>query len=231
MSDKAVLTIIGGFGFKCELLSFIHKLSITVYTVDINLFLATDSLKDMVDIVARQLDPNKQNVVLGYSTGGLIALCIAKYYPTLLKQLILLNSTPKFIQSINWSGIKETDLELLYTRLNKESSIEFLSYFATLAAYPKKIKKLEYQNYLSNCTKESLLNLLNIIQTTDLRLELLNLKTNILFINSSDDILVPQNNLPTHCRQILLANSSHLQFDQELILSIITEVLCKHNIS
>lgn len=228
--SRAFITIIGGFGFNCDLLSFIRKLSsIRLDMVDINLFPATNTVEDMVDTVAIQLDPDKQNIILGYSTGGLIALGIAKHYPTLVKQVILLNSSPKFIQSTNWNGIKETDFKLLYTRLTKENPIEFLSYFATLAAYPKKIKRLEYQDHFSNSTKESLFNLLNIIQTTDLRLELLDLEVSALFINSSDDILVPQNNLPIYCQQILLPDSNHIQFNQELILSIITEVLCRHN--
>ena len=229
LMPKAVITIIGGFAFNPKLLNFINKRDITVSMIDINLFPATYTLDDMTNEVVGQLDSNKQNIILAYSTGGLIALRIASTQADLLTQVILLNSTPKFIHSENWNGIKETDFKLLYTRLDKESPIEFLPYFAILAAYPKKIKRLEYQNYFSNSTKESLLNLLNIIQTTDLRLELLSLKTNTLFINSSDDILVPRNSLPTHCQQTILPDSSHTQFNQELILKILTEVLCKHN--
>ena len=59
------------------------------------------------------------SIVIGWSLGGLIAQRFAKRYPNKVARLGLVASTPKFLQSEQWPGIKPEVLQMFAEQLQK----------------------------------------------------------------------------------------------------------------
>ena len=63
----------------------------------------------------------KQSIVLGWSMGGLVAIEMCQAFPQLISQLILVSSTPRFIQGENWEyAIKASIFEEFYRYLEQD---------------------------------------------------------------------------------------------------------------
>ena len=60
------------------------------------------SLKNIADAVVKSLPLQQPAVWVGWSLGGLIALAIARYYPQKIAGMVLVASTPCFIQRPDW---------------------------------------------------------------------------------------------------------------------------------
>ena len=220
------LTFIGGFGFNQHPCSGIFNLGVPVNFIDLNLFPAYFKLQDMADYVQEQLMQNSTQRIVAYSGGGLVAILAGLKYPKLIRQIILINSSPCFLAAGAWPGIKPADLARLKSRLLRLGLPEFMHYFTALTAYPEHIKYGKENNFISHWSlnSDSLLNLLDIIATTDLRAELPRLKADIHFIYSDTDILVPSNN--SLKKYHLLPNSTHLNLNQAALVPIMKDILC-----
>jgi len=218
-------TLIGGFAFNTQPLACLDQLELPLHAIDINTLLtAPFTLADLCEAIIHTLAHKKNNTLIAYSTGGLLAIKIATLRPDLIKQLILINSTPRFLEDTDWQGIKAKDFKRLSTKLDTLSPLDFIQHFTQLASFPNKMNPGDYINGWSAASKENLTALMMIILTTDLRDALKSLNLNIHFVNANQDILVPKNKL--NAPQTYLTDSTHLQFNQSELLSIMKSALC-----
>ncbi|MCE3268302.1 MAG: hypothetical protein K0R49_554 [Burkholderiales bacterium] len=220
---KPTIVIIGGLILNNKPLAMIKQLNPDFRFIDINSFLPPFSL----DTITRQVEKIlriycKPVILIGYSTGGLVALNLAINVPNLVDKLILINSTPCFLGKDNWNGINLKDFGQLSTKLTKLSLDQFKNHFCCLATYPKKYKSGELSTLQSDyCSKENLFQWLEIIATTDLRENLVQISIPILYLYAAYDILVPNSNIINNhlVSQFTLTNSSHAELNaSELII-------------
>lgn len=218
-------TFIGGFVFNSKPFECFESFGFVQQYIDINTLLtAPFSLEDLAHAIIATLALHQNNSLIAYSAGGLVAIKIAFLRPDLIKQLVLINSTPKFIEAELWHGIKAHEAKRLTAKLTRLSLRDFMQYFTQLAAHPHKVNVNEYSSWWSDTCQENLTALMDIVVDTDLRDELKQLSTEVLFINSALDILVPKNVLPHS--QICLDESTHLQLNQRDLLACFESVLC-----
>lgn len=155
-----------------------------------------------------------QPILLGWSLGGLLAIQIASQIP--VHQLILLGSSPNFIQNQNWDyGIVASHFEQFYKTMQTNTN-KGLKRFVSLQSQNKtKLKKL---NQLINdfpATAQALNQGLKIMLNTDLTHQLQQLKNPTQVILGTHDVLVPitilawysQHNIPA-----IALDTGHLPF-------------------
>jgi pimeloyl-ACP methyl ester carboxylesterase len=225
--------VIGGFLFNSTPLDFILEKLSNVRFVDINILDKIDTLEDILqqvhEIVLNVPDSSKISLI-GYSIGGLIALKYANDYPEYIDKIVLINSSPNFLENDTWQGIKPQEFNRLVKRLDTMHLDEFKRYFTQLVAHPQQINIENYATYFDNAlNKSKLLILLKIIKTTNFtdiisKYNMSNLQHKLLMIYSQHDILVPWNKLNAH--QVMLLNSTHLELQQhsELLTEILQDI-------
>ena len=180
--------------------------------IDINTLQNINSLNDIiqhihVNIVLKSKSTKNINLI-GYSMGGLVAIDYAHRYPDYVTNILLINSTPRFIADTNWHGIKLIDCDKLISILEKNTITDFCNYFIKLAMYPKR-NKYQLSDYVDLALdKHHLLNLLNILKETDLCNEISEMHNKLTIIYSEYDVLVPYNQLP--CKQIKTKGTTHI---------------------
>jgi pimeloyl-ACP methyl ester carboxylesterase len=194
ISQNYIVLVIGGFVLNNMPIAALTELSTRVNFIDINGFAAPFTLDDITRTVEEIIYSYKEPVILvGYSTGGLVAIRLTTQIPNLVNKIILINSTPCFISQDNWQGISVDNFSRLTKKLHNLPLEQFKHHFSCLAFYPDVYKQLsQWQSNL--CTKENLANWLDIILTTDLRQELAEISKECLAIYAINDHLVPNTN-------------------------------------
>lgn len=217
------LTLIGGFAFNTHMFTILDPLA--PQHIDINTLLSAPfSLDDLAQAIITRLDQKQKNTLIAYSTGGLVALKIALLRPDLIKEMIFINSTPKFIEEDAWRGIKPKDANRLMMKLTTLAKESFMQYFTSLAALPHKVSSRDYSTWWSDTCVKNLTALMQIIIHTDLRQALEQLSMPLHFINSTLDILVPFNRFTPI--QLSLTDSTHLQLNQSELMLFLKNTLC-----
>jgi malonyl-CoA O-methyltransferase len=241
------LIIIGGFLVNQKPIEMLLQQHPKHTFIDINTIRDTTSLANIVAQIASQIkalihQTQCNNITLiGYSMGGLVAIKLAQTLLVQTKQIILINSTPRFIADQEWFGIKLDDYHRLFRHLEQNSIINFAKYFILLAALPHKILPVEYSKYFNDLVNDSVenkfniksmgdtelnkksnyKNLLYILSHSDLRHELIQIAQQIptIMFYSQHDILVPYNSTSTsvaQIQQITLPNSTHLDITTDI---------------
>lgn len=174
--------------------------------------------------IGRQILPiiSKGTILVGWSMGGLIATWLATRYPTLIARLILVASSPCFLEAKGWHGIKTDVFEKLNASLKTDNLLKVMQRFLflqLLSNYKKQIltlKKILLQKRLPKV--HALQESLKLLQDTDLRRDLGALKCATLYILGELDPLVPceiSHLLPLYSTQIQVAimpKSGHIPF-------------------
>ena len=102
------ITVIGGFLFNCKIFEQFAQFNLPLKLIDINsLLVAPFSFDELYKAIYQELSPTIEHLLIGYSTGGLFALKLFSECSLSIKHLVLLNSTPRFINDANWCGIKD----------------------------------------------------------------------------------------------------------------------------
>ena len=225
--------VIGGFIFNHKPLEFILNNIPDTHFFDPNILNDINSLNDVVTqlhlVVETKAQSNSaQNKInlIGYSMRGLIATHYAYLHPELINKIVLLNSSPTFIENNEWQGIKSADFKKLILRLNKNNTLEFVRYFTQLVNHPEKIDKLNLSEIYSEKINTNTLGvLLSIIGITDIRQKLHTLAHKTLMINSQYDVLVPTNEFSIN--QVVLINGTHynLNNNSKYIVNLIHEFM------
>lgn len=222
---KPLVIVIGGFGVNYIAINWLDELYRDIHFIDINTNTFFSNFEKGIAYLKKYLATS--NIVIGYSMGGLFAIGLAAKFPQLITQIILINSTPKFIQEVNWHGIRDADFNKLVKYLDERSIDQFMAYFIKLASYPNLEIELNYQSLYGILTKSHLNDLLMILFTTDLRGELIKLGSKLILINSKNDCLVPTNSIGVTYKQYIINDSTHLRLNSSQIIPILkSQILC-----
>ncbi|PIE00806.1 MAG: pimeloyl-[acyl-carrier protein] methyl ester esterase [Thiothrix nivea] len=91
--------------------------------------LVAESQQAMVDMLVEYIPP--QAIVMGWSLGGLIAQALALQYPQRVRALILVASTPCFVQHDGWEhGLPESVLQTFAENLHQDYHATVKRFFA-----------------------------------------------------------------------------------------------------
>lgn len=143
-------------------------------------------------------------ILLGWSLGGLLAMQIASQIP--IRQLLLVATTPNFIQSKNWRyGIRAQHFEQFSKSLQRDLATGLKRFVQLQSQQKSTLKTLNQAIDDFPATVEMLNQGLKILLNTDLTHQLQQLKVPIQVVLGANDTLVPiaiqnwyaQQNIPT----------------------------------
>ena len=182
---------------------------------------------NQIKITLQTLTVNKQRqcVLVGYSTGGLIILKLLSETSLNIDKIILLNSTPYFLADGHGQGIKRPDFEKLKLRLIKQPFADFCSYFHQLCFYPQLLPKQTICT--PSATTDTTQYWLDFLQHHDLRNVLAGVTQPTLLLYSELDVISQVNHFNDN-RQLrvrILNDSTHGYPNQTKLLNYITEFL------
>jgi len=198
------LVLIHGWGLNSEVWTQSRSLlakHFTVYCVDLPGFgfshqIETEStIAAWAGLVAEAVD--EPAIWLGWSLGGLITTKVAVDYPTKVKGLITVASSPKFSETSQWPGIKPAVMEMFTQQLEHDFAITLERFLAIQAmgseSAKKDIKALkEVLSQRPLPQKTSLHVGLHLLNSVDLRHEISTIKQPFLRIYGRLDSLVPK---------------------------------------
>lgn len=88
----------------------------------------SDDINSINDFADALLDALPENAIyIGWSFGGLVAQSIAARYPERVKKLILVGSTPRFIEGDDWPGVPQSGFKAAFVARNNEDFIAFMT--------------------------------------------------------------------------------------------------------
>ena len=180
------------------------------------------TLTAMVDAVAGAM-PNKTNV-LGWSLGGQVALELARRYAQRVDKLVLVATTPCFLQRDNWPhAVLPAVLSSFGARLSNNYAATIKSFLALQVLNQPNMRdtmtKLQQALTARGGVDPAALNAgLTILETTDLRGQLQNISQPSLVLQGDHDALTPEpaghwlaSHL-AHARYVMLAHAAHAPF-------------------
>ncbi|EKE01233.1 MAG: hypothetical protein ACD_21C00189G0015 [uncultured bacterium] len=135
---------------------------------------------------------------MGWSMGGLIAMWIAIHHPEAVKKLILVSSSPCFIEKPNWPGINPGVFDQFDVSLKKDvqhAILRFLNLqlgenqYVARQKHLRQLKALMFAKKLP--TIDALIGGLDLLRNIDMRPQLFAIKCPVLFILGEVDRLVP----------------------------------------
>lgn len=160
---------------------------------------------------------------VGWSLGGILATKFALAYPEFVTKLICVASSPRFVRTIGWPGIDIAVLQQFNEQLTNDYE-ETLIRFLLLQFYGVTLNKtmlrwLNLNLFLYGKPKiETLKTCLSILETEDLREEIINLSCPLLYILGKKDALIPSqvvkslNKLQGNIRSVVFSKASHALF-------------------
>jgi pimeloyl-[acyl-carrier protein] methyl ester esterase len=165
----------------------------------------------------------KPAVYIGWSLGGLVACNIALKFPTQVKALVTVASSPCFVEQESWRGIKPDVLDLFYRQLSQDT-VKTINNFLKIQAMGsphlrhdiKLLRELVMQFPLP--TKSTLNESLQLLETVDQRASLIKIPMPFLRMYGKLDGLVPLNAielinvLSPNSDVVILEKASHAPF-------------------
>jgi pimeloyl-[acyl-carrier protein] methyl ester esterase len=188
------LVILHGWGLNCELFNALvdrYKDQYSVTVVDLPGHGQSDDVDGGIEEWCNEIIKvlPKNPTIMGWSLGGLIAIRIATKIK--ISKLVLVASTPKFVQSDYWKfGIDSNTFSQFFESLHANPS-KCLKRFTSLQTNDK--KQLKILNALIDNKPASIVSLeqgLIILLHTDLTQELANLEIPIEAILGTNDKLI-----------------------------------------
>ncbi len=180
------------------------------------------TLAAMADAVARAI-PAKSHV-LGWSLGGQVALELARHYAQRVNKLVLLATTPCFLQRKNWPhAVLPAVLADFGARLSNNYAATIKSFLALQVLNQPNMRdtmtKLQQTLAARGGVDPAALDAgLTILETTDLRDQLQNISQPTLVLQGDHDALTPEPAgrwLASHLRDaryVMLAHAAHAPF-------------------
>ena len=200
-SPKPVLALVHGWGMNARVFDKLATLLAAGYEVRaLNLpghggraALPTHTLQSWADDLVQQLPKN--TTLLGWSLGGQVAMRAALDHPDIITRLIVLASTPKFVESDGWGhGMALADLQEFGVALIADPQgtlLRFLSLQTRGMVDQKVLLQQLRQAFLATPQPDadSLAGGLEMLRHTDLRAELTLLKQPTLVLHGALDTL------------------------------------------
>ncbi len=179
-------------------------------------------LHALADAVAEGI-PGKANV-LGWSLGGLVAQRIAISQPDRIRRLVLVGSTPCFVNHADWQhGVNPSAFEEFSRKINENYQATILQFLTLqcMGASDARTTVRQLRAALANKpapTQTTLQRALQILLDSDLRDEVPNIRKPTLLIHGDRDSLAPlqsahwmSQNLPLGFLRVI-AGASHAPF-------------------
>jgi len=204
-TTKTQLLLLHGWGMnKAIWYQLIQDLQtdISIVAVDLpgygaeNYIPETYTAQSLATAIAPYLENAHQTIVLGWSMGGLVAIELAKTYPEKISQLILVASNPKFVQSSDWPFAVEEQVFINFANDLKKDIKKTIRRFIAIQAMGSKTAKEDIKQICALIEQQpatdydSLNKGLEILLSSDLRNDLLNLTLPVLIIAGNKDRLV-----------------------------------------
>lgn len=232
------LVLLHGWGFHADvwrslLPCLTHKFRITL--IDLPGFGRSPvpeqryHLDDAVQQVLAVSPP--QATFAGWSLGGLIATAVAVCEPLRVTRLLTVATTPKFIASANWPGVAKEVFARFQESLQRNTH-QGLRHFLLLQQRSLSKQRALYKQLNALLasydipSENALFSGLQILQDTDLRKQLSQIRAPQLHLIGDEDPLIPPNttqyikSLAPHCTSISLPGAGHIPFlsHQEIFL-------------
>lgn len=161
--------------------------------------------------------------LLGWSMGGLVATRLAIDFPWRVKTLINVSSSPCFSQKTAWPGMSSQVMRHFRQQLQShyQPSVDRFIALQTVgtSSAQSDIRKLRQVIGAQPMASQSILNKgLEILSTTDLRPELLQLQLPILRVYGALDALVPVSiatevaAMSVNCQSVIMDHAGHAPF-------------------
>ena len=153
-------------------------------------------LEDLADWLAQELENQEPAIVIGWSLGGLVGQKFAIKYPNKIQQLNIVGSTPKFMASENWLGIKPEVLTMFADQLVEDHNLTIERFLAIQAMGSKSARDdIKHLRKLVTSAAQPDLNALSkglkILEKEDLRANWSELQTPTFALFGKLDSLVP----------------------------------------
>ncbi|WXU00257.1 MAG: Pimeloyl-[acyl-carrier protein] methyl ester esterase [Catillopecten margaritatus gill symbiont] len=213
------LVLLHGWGFNSELFHDLitrYKNQYRMTVIDLPGHGRSKEIEGGMDewceVIIKILPDNP--ILLGWSLGGLLAINIA--HKIKISQLILLSSSPKFVQTEDWKhGIDVDNFRQFSTALSLNLS-KGLKRFVSLQTNNKiQLKSLNHSIDSLPATPEALNQGLEILLTSDLRQKLMRLEVHTQIVLGNRDTLIPINIAKWYEQQkisVVTLNTGHLPF-------------------
>lgn len=202
--DGPNLTLLHGWGFNGAVWNGVRDTlakSYTLHIIDLpghglSPGAATLCLPTMADAVANAMP--KRSHLLGWSLGGLVAQALAHRYAARINKLILVATTPSFLQRDNWpQAVRPAVLADFGNRLSNNYAATIKSFLALQVLNTPNVRNT-INSLHSAITARGTTNLaalaaaLEILRTTDLREQVSTLAQTSLVIQGDHDALTPE---------------------------------------
>lgn len=143
-----------------------------------------------------QLDPQiaPDSVLCGWSLGGLVALALARRLGAKIKGVVLIGSTPRFVQASDWPhGVTAAHYTQFATGIEHDTARTLRQFLAlqTLGEPTGRAMTQKLAPLLESPDVAQLMAGLQILGQTDLRADLPHISQPVLLIHGADDALIP----------------------------------------
>ena len=153
------------------------------------------ALKNMTEMIVGSLP--EHSIICGWSLGGQIAMKFSLDMPERINQLILVSTTPSFIQRKDWVWAMEEDkLESFIGNLNQDCASTLNRFFSlqvrggiNTISLLRKLRKYIFKEGIPD--QEGLQIGMKILLTTDLRRSVKNINHPVTLLHGKNDAIVP----------------------------------------
>ena len=154
-----------------------------------------DALKNMTEMIVGSLP--EHSIICGWSLGGQIAMKLSLDMPERINKLILISTTPSFIQHEDWVwAMEKATLEAFIGNLNQDCA-STLNRFFTLqikgdintVSLLRKLRKYIYKEGMPD--QDGLQTGMKALLTTDLRRSIKNINHPVILLHGKNDAIVP----------------------------------------
>lgn len=156
----------------------------------------------------------KDTIFIGHSVSGMVGLLTSTKVPSLFRKLIFVSTSPRYLNDDGYiGGFEPSDLKTLYAAM----SANYLSWangFAPIAMANSQQPELghEFARTLSSMRPDIAQSTARVIFEMDLRSQLSSIQHPSVFLQSTNDVIVPMNvghYLSTHCpaSQLVVLNA------------------------
>jgi len=208
--DKTTLVFLPGWGFKASIWETVTKnlahlpiimrdLPTTINQVSFN----ENSLDEITSEIDKTLPDNC--ILIAWSLGGLLALNLCAKHPKKYKKIILVASTPKFVETSDWPGISQANISRFYTQAQINLS-ELMQRFHQMILDENTIHLIHAikKHAIASSQQYILRFYLDMLIQSDLRTHYKTLQIPVLHILGSRDRIIPA----SHIKHIKRAYSS-----------------------
>jgi len=181
-----------------------------------------DTLKNMTEMIVDSLP--ERSIICGWSLGGQIAMKLSLDIPERINKLILISTTPSFIQREDWIwAMEEATLESFIRNLNQDCMSTLNRFFILQISGDintiSLLRKLRKYIFREGMTDQAGLQIgMKILLTTDLRRSIKDINHSVTLLHGENDVIVHPNaarwlhdNLQDS-KLILLPDCGHIPF-------------------